>query len=452
MTEVTLVYPYFQPPKDKSIFRFPPLGLGYLAAYLKEHRRSVALVDCTFLSREEALGKVRASNPRIIGVYAMFSMKRHALEMARLLRGDCELLVAGGPLPTTQPGDFLQDFDLAVLGEGEETLLDLLYAWEGAAALSEVRGVAYREGGEVKLSHPRRRVQNLDNLPFPARELFDNDAYKRFYWERHGYTITSMITSRGCPFNCDFCSQPVFGGQFRMRSPGNVVDEVETVLQLGYHRIWFADDCFTLDRSRLIDICNEIIRRGIRVDWECLSRVDTIDRGLAGKMREAGCVRVFFGVESGNDAVLALMNKRVTTAQASEAVTAAKKVGLQVGAFFILGYPGENDETVLDTVRFASALPLDYLSFTLPYPIPGTPLHERVKDRMVDDNGKEPRRLRFAEHTLLYRSSFSEAKLTFALLKGMVQFNLRKYLKTRGYNLVGKPLEKLTDFLFKHLR
>lgn len=451
MTTVTLVYPYFRPFNDKSIFRFPPLGLGYIAAYLKQNNISVDLVDCAFLSQEEALEKVRRSNPKIIGIYTMFSMKDKAIQIAKLLRGNCELLVAGGPLPTLNPEEFLQDFDVVVIREGEETMLKLVREVEKDADLSRVRGIAYREKDKMKLTPPREFIQNLDSIPFPARELFDNQAYKNHFSKKFGYTITSLITSRGCPFNCDFCSQPIFGNKFRTRSPANIVDEIETVYALGYERIWFADDCFTLSRKRLIDICNEIIQRRIRIDWECLSRVDTIDREMTEKMKQAGCVRVFFGIESGNDSVLALMNRLVTTKQAKEAVHATKQSGIQVGAFFILGYPGETDETVLDTVRFASSLPLDYLSFTFPYPIPGTPLYDRVKDKMIVDNWEEPKHLRLIEHKLLYRSSFSEAKLKFAILKATVQFKLKKHLGGT-YKLIVMPFERLTDFVFKLMR
>ncbi len=454
MTTVTLVYPYFRPSNDRSIFRFPPLGLGYIAACLKQHNISVDLVDCTFLSQEEALEKVRRSDPKIIGIYSMFSMKEKAIQMAKLLRGNCELLVAGGPLPTLNAEDFLRDFNVVVIGEGEETMLELVREVEKDADLSRVRGIAYREKGKgkMKLTPPRGLIQNLDSIPFPTRELFDNQAYKNYYSKKFGYTTTSLITSRGCPFNCDFCSRPIFGNQFRTRSAANIVDEIETVLAFGYERIWFADDCFTLNRKRLIDICNEILQRRIKIDWECLSRVDTIDREMTEKMKQAGCVRMFFGIESGNDSVLTLMKKKATTKQAKEAVHATKLSEIQVGAFFIVGYPGETNETVLDTVRFAASLPLDYLSFTLPYPIPGTPLYDRVKDKMILDDWKEPKHLRLIEHKLLYRSSFSEAKLKFAILKAMVQFKLRKHLGDRAYKLIGEPFERLTDLAFKLLR
>jgi len=333
-------------------------------------------------------------------------------------------------------------------------MLELVHAVEDNHDLFDVKGIIFKDKNDGKTVHtpPRRFINSLNDIPFPARDLFDNQAYKNHYFKKFGYTVTSLITSRGCPFNCDFCSRPVFGNQFRTRTAMNVVDEMETVLSFGYDRIWFADDCFTLNRKRLINICGEIVERGLKIDWECLSRVDTIDAEVAHKMKKAGCVRVFFGIESGNDSVLALMNKRATTNQARDAVRTAKSAGIQVGAFFIVGYPGETDETLLDTVRFASSLPLDYLSFTLPYPIPGTPLYERVKTQLIFDDWKEPKRRRLVEHKLLYRASFTEFKLKFAIMKAMVQFRLRKRLGTRLYGFLGKPFQVLTDRVFRFLR
>lgn len=450
MTTVTLVYPYFHPSNDNSIFRFPPLGLGYLAAYLKQHNISVDLVDCTFLSQEEALEKVRRSNPKIIGIQAMFSMKEKALQMAEILRNDCELLVVGGPLATSNPEEFLQCFDVAVVGEGEQTLLELVHAVEYGREISNINGIVFKEKntGKTIATPPRDFHKDLDTIPFPFRELFGNESYKNYYLRNFGYTTTSILTSRGCPFKCDFCSRPIFGNKFRSRTARNIADEVEEVRALGYSRIWFADDCFTLNRKRLMEICNELIARHIVIGWECLSRVDTIDSDVAEKMKEAGCVRVFFGIESGNDSVLAIMKKQVTARQAAEAVRTFKKAGIQVGAFFILGYPGESDKTVLDTVKFASSLPLDYLSFTLPYPIPGTPLFDRVKDRMIMDDWQEPKNLSLIKHKLLFHSPFSETKLKFAIFKGMTQFYLRKYLGNRGYRLIGRPYESLTNAVY----
>jgi len=452
MTTVTLVYPYFHPSNDNSIFRFPPLGLGYIAAFLKSRDVSVELVDCTFMSLPSALEKIRRSHPRIIGIQVMFSMKEKALELAKLLRGDCELLVAGGPLPTSNPEDFLSSFDVVAIGEGEETMLELVQALQDGNGLAKVKGIAFKEKGKTVVNPPRGYIKNLDGIPLPDRDMFDNQTYKSYYSKNFGYTTTSVITSRGCPFQCDFCSRPVFGNGFRSRTPPNIAEEVETVLRLGYERVWFADDCFTISRKRLLNICDELLRRHINIGWECLSRVDTVDLEVAEKMKKAGCVRVFFGIESGNDAILEIMKKQVTIKQARNAVYTCKKAGIQVGAFFILGYPGETDRTILDTVNFASSLPLDYLSFTFPYPIPGTPLFEKVKGTMISEEWKEPDSRRLIKHKLLFHSPFSESKLKFALFKGMTQHYLGKYLGKRIYSLVGKPYTNLTDDIYRILK
>ncbi|MCW4000896.1 MAG: B12-binding domain-containing radical SAM protein [Candidatus Bathyarchaeota archaeon] len=453
--KVVLVYPYFHPARDKSIFRFPPLGLGYIAAALRQRGVEVSLVDCTFLSREEALARVTGEAPQIVGFYCMFSMKKTTLELAAEIRsrlgGSC-LLVVGGPLPSWSPQGFLGVFDVVAVGEGEQTLPELADVVAEGKPLLGVKGLVYRVGDSVVATEPRLFISDLNTLPFPARRLFDNDAYKRYYQRRFGYTTTSMITSRGCPFNCDFCSRPIFGSDIRSRSAANIVDEVEEIASLGYKRVWFADDCFTLNRDHLLAVCGELHRRGVDVGWECLSRVDTLNREVASAMKRSGCVRVFFGIESGNDDVLELMNKRITTSQAKQAVYTAKAAGLGTGAFFIVGYPGETDRTVLDTLRFASSLPLDYLSFTLPYPIPGTPLYERVAGRGVAvEDWEEPRSYRLIRHKLLVDWGFSEGKLKFAIAKAQLQFYGRRYLG-RAYPAVGTPFERVSDFAFRHMR
>jgi len=451
--KVALVYPYFHPANDNSIFRFPPLGLGYIAAALKKRGVEVELVDCTFMQFREAVDRIKRARPQIIGFYSMFSMKKTTLELAQCLKKEGledSLFAVGGPLPSWAPDGFLDIFDVVAVGEGEQTMADLAECVEQRKEFSCVKGLIFHEGNHIVNTGPREFKQDLDSLPTPTRELFNNKAYKKYYLDHFGYSTTSMITSRGCPFSCDFCSRPILGADMRSRSVNNIVDEMEEIAALGYDRVWFADDCFTLNRNHLLDVCREIVRRGVKVGWECLSRVDTMDAEVAEGMKRAGCIGVFFGIESGNDSVLGIMNKHISTAQAEKAVYVAKAAGLKVGAFFIVGYPGESNKTVLDTVRFASGLPLDYLSFTLPYPIPGTPLYERVKDNGVSiEDWEEPKNYRLIRHKLLYTSGFSEGKLKFAIGKAQVQFYGRRYLGKRGYGMLGWPFERLTDFAFE---
>jgi len=454
MTDVTLVYPYFHPRVDTSIFRFPPLGLGYIAAYLKQNGISVEIVDCTFLTQKQALKKIIDSNPKIIGIQSMYSMRKKSLELARILKGHCELLVAGGALPTTEPETFLDDFDVVVMGEGEETILEIVNQFKNGGSFFQTRGIAFKnkDTGQVKRTPSRGLMSDIDRLPPPSRELFENDSYQQYYSGKFGYKTTAIMTSRGCPFECDFCSRPIFGNDFRARSASKVADEVEEAISLGYNRIWFADDCFTLNRTRLIEVCNEIINRKLKIGWECLSRVDTLDSETADKMKQAGCVRMFFGIESGNDSILKIMNKQITTKQAYIATQICKKHGIKAGAFFILGYPGENAKTILNTVKFAASLPLDYLSFTLPYPIPGTPLFERLNGKLVSNEWEEPKNIQMVKHKLLFYSQVSELKIKFAIVKGMIQFYIRKYLGEQSYRIMGKPIEIVTDTIYNKMR
>jgi anaerobic magnesium-protoporphyrin IX monomethyl ester cyclase len=452
--KVALVYPFFHPANDNSIFRFPPLGLGYIAAALEQQDVEVELVDCTFQTREQAVARVVNAHPDVVGFYCMFSMKKTTLELARTLRPQLDpgcLFIVGGPLPSWAPESFLGVFDVVAVGEGEQTMTELVQCLTENKPFLDVKGLVYQDGDRFVHTPPRAFVSDLDSLSFPTRSRFDNDAYKNYYRKNFHYTTTSMITSRGCPFSCDFCSRPIFGADMRVRSVGNIVDEVAQIADLGYDRVWFADDCFTLNNKHLTAVCDEMAHRRLDVGWECLSRVDTMDAEVAAAMKRSGCIRVFFGIESGNDSVLGIMNKRITTEQAKRAVSTAKAAGLKVGAFFIVGYPGESDKTVLDTIRFASKLPLDYLSFTLPYPIPGTPLYERVKgDGVSIDDWEEPKNYHLIRHKLLYASGFSEGKLKFAIMKAQAQFYGRRILGG-GYRLVGEPFEGVTDYAFRHM-
>lgn len=454
MTDVTLVYPYFHPRVDTSIFRFPPLGLGYIAAYLRQNGISVEIVDCTFLNQEQALKKIIDSNPKIIGIQSMYSMRKKSLELAKTLRGHCKLLVAGGALPTTEPKTFLNDFDIVVIGEGEQTMLEIAKEYKNEDTLFQIKGVAYKDEktGQVKSTPSRGLITDIDELPPPSRELFENCYYQKYYAGKFGYKTTAIMSSRGCIFECDFCSRPIFGNNFRARSASKVTDEVEEAISLGYNRIWFADDCFTLNRKRLLEICDEILNRGLNIEWECLSRVDTLDSETAEKMKQAGCVRMFFGIESGNDSILKIMNKQITTKQAYIATQICKKQGIKAGAFFILGYPGENAKTILNTVKFASSLPLDYLSFTLPYPIPGTPLFERLNGKLVSDEWEEPKNVQMVKHKLLFDSKVSELKIKFAVVKGMIQFYIRKYFGEQGRRIMGRPIEIVTDAIYNKMK
>ncbi|HME50740.1 MAG TPA: radical SAM protein [Candidatus Lokiarchaeia archaeon] len=443
MTDVVLVYPYFNEERDKSIFRYPPLGLGYIASSLRSAGYSVALVDCTFSIMENAMRRIRSLHPRVLGVYSMVTMNHHAIAIAQALKNEVELLVAGGPLPSLVPDTFLDTFDVVVVGEGERTIIDLLNRHFNHQPWQDVPGIAYRAPhNEIAWTTPRPQIENLDDLPFPARDLFPHDHYKWYWNTYHGYTATSMISTRGCPYNCDFCSNPVFGVSYRERSAQNVVDEMVKIHEIGYDRIFFQDDCFTLNPRRTMELCKLLIDNKLDLEWMCLSRADHLGKELASIMARAGCRRVFFGIESGNPRMLKVIGKKIILPDARRAVVAAKLAGMETGAFFILGYPGDNNESLLDTIRFSSSLPLDYLSYSFPYPIPGTGLYERVKNKITVPEWRKQRN-KAGRHDLLFQSDFSARKLRFAQFKGYVQH----WLRSRGKIgiITSQAFERLTD-------
>jgi len=455
MTAVLLIYPFFIPRRDRSVFRFPPLGISYLAAALEQAGHAVTLLDCTFLERQAALERAQSARAEVVGIYCMVTMLEDSLWFARALRPQTRLLVAGGPLPTCEPGPFLEAFDVVVRGEGEQTLLDLLEALRQGTDWVAVPGLAYpqKSGGPgetgVAYTPERTFLKNLDQLPFPARRWLPNDQYIQYTRKKYGYSITTVMSTRGCPFRCEFCSNVVFGGSYRERSPANVVDEIEEALGLGYERISFADDVFTMKKERVARVCEEILRRGLRFKWECLGRVDSLDAPTAQIMKQAGCTRLYFGIESADEKVLELMNKQITVEGAQRAVEIARQAGLEAGAFFILFYPGDTNESVLRTLRFATSLPLDYLGLSMPYPLPGTKLFDRVRERINRD--WRPEQSPFGSHVLIFDSGFSEAKMWFGLFKGQIQFRIRKGLGALApFILV--PFEKLTDLLFRLMK
>ena len=450
MVDLLLIYPYFN--DDYSILKFPPLGLGYIASYLKNRGYTVDILDATFMREREVLSKALDRNPTIIGIYCMWGMQEFAFRLAEKLRENCELRITGGPLPTYYPKGFLDNFDVVVIGEGERTVLEILKTHLKGDGLSKVRGIAYKDDTSKSMikTPSREQIQDLNALPFPSRELFDHEGYKSYFEKHHGYTITSMITSRGCPFECDFCSRPVFGRSCRNRSPDNIVNEIEDILSYGYDRIWFSDDIFPVSRKMGMSFFREIKERKLDISWECLCRADIMDKELAEKMKETGCCRVFFGLESGNNAVLKKMNKHLTIDQSKKAVETVNEVGIKAGAFFIIGYPGETDKTMLDTIKFASSLSLDYLSFTVPYPLPGTGLYEKVKDRMKDVKIEKPK-YHAIKHKFVYESEFSLNKLRFGIIKAKLQKEINKHLDP-NQKWLRKPFEYVTDKVFRFMK
>ena len=410
MPKVALVYPYFRT-RSANEMLFPPLGAATLASQLRLLGVETRIFDCTFETFEDVQSKLIAYGPDIVGIYTMVTLSRNTFRIAEMVRARLPdtLLVSGGPLPTLYPEHFCNVFEVVFRGEVDlsfprfcKDYLDLRETPHGLKKLhlENYDGLFIRQSG-LQVENPivHYPEPQLESFPLPYRGDFDHSAYQAVWSGQDGSKTTSILITLGCPFCCDFCSRPVFGRLFRRRNLDRVMEEIDQIRQLGYDHLWIADDNFTLDLAYLREFCRRMT--GQKMGWSCLSRVSKIDDQITQMMKAAGCQRVYLGLETGNDQTLKLMKKQASLEEGRKAVHLFHEAGIEVAAFFIVGYPGETIPAIEDTFRYALELPLDAISFNVPFPLPGSQLFERVSqlDKNMDWNTEN-------EITFVYDSGF----------------------------------------------
>ena len=443
---VVLIYPYFYQvdPVEKL---FQPLGIAYLASQLKVLDLKTDIVDCTFSTFDEAVETIVLMNPAIIGISIMISFSRSAFQLLEALKYKLpeSLFVCGGPLPTLYPEHFSKDFDIVFRGEGDlifpsfcRDYLESLEDSPGQKAYSlleksntkfindinpgDYPGIYMTRTGKIyssEIIHHSEEI--LQGLPVPYRQGKHNELYQEFWGRTQDVKPAMIMITRGCPFNCDFCSKPVWGNIFRKPSLDKIFQEIEEIIALGYDQLWIADDSFTLDPEFLVSFCTEKIRRNIQISWTCLSRTNGLDEEIVSLMKKAGCVKAYFGLETGSNEVLALMNKNTSVENGIKAVHLFKSIGIGTGGFFIVGYPGETEETIKMTFDLALSLPLDEIFFNIPLPLPGSGLFDRVIGMDTEQDWSKASETRF-----VYESDFNEDWLRDQIEATMREFNRRK--------------------------
>jgi len=358
----------------------PPLGLLYVAGYLLRHRHhDVEVLDAQVdaLTYPALREQIALRRPDVVGITAMTFTLIDVIETARLVKAinPSTVVVLGGPHVHLFPDETLAlpEADYLVLGEGEAAFAELLDRLGDAQGLAQVAGIAFRANGAIVKTAARPLQDDLDALPFPARELTPYAKYSSVIARRA--PITTMFTSRGCPYQCIFCDRPHLGKRFRARSAANVVDEMEQCVALGIREFLVYDDTFTIQRQRVLDVCDEIIRRKLDIGWDVRARVNTVDEEMLRRMRQAHCERVHYGVEAGTDRVLKVLQKGITLEQAEQAFRWSKQAGISTLAYFMVGAPTETREDVLQTIEFAKKLAPDFVHITIVTPFPGTQLY-----------------------------------------------------------------------------
>jgi anaerobic magnesium-protoporphyrin IX monomethyl ester cyclase len=375
-----------QPPTRSTIKALtgatsPPLGLAYIASKLEAEGHEVRIVDSLAMGYDLAdlEGELRAFEPELVGVTATTPMIYDAYGVARLAKGvnpDCTVAV-GGPHASFTAAETLSEcgsIDVVVRGEGELTMAELASGEE----LSRIRGIAYRDDGRIRQTADRELVRDLDDLPPPAYHLL---PMRRYRFRDVGFA--TMITSRGCPFGCIFCSSSkLMGKSWRGRSPEDVVEEMRLLSEgYGIREIEILDDTFTLNRRRAREICELIRRERLDVSWSCSSRVDTIDEATAREMRAAGCHSIYLGVESASQRSLNFLRKGISLAAARRALEMLRRLNFNTVASFIIGIPGETVKAIERTISFAKRLNPTFAQFSLLTPYPGTELYEYAREK-----------------------------------------------------------------------
>ncbi|MDQ4076790.1 MAG: B12-binding domain-containing radical SAM protein [Chloroflexota bacterium] len=417
-------YLRFDPKLWAAMQPYPPLGTLYAASYLRERGYNVGLFDAMLAESEaeweQALERER---PHVAVIYednfnylskmCLLRMREAAYTMIDMARQrGCTVIVCGSDATDHAESYLAQGADFVLLGEGEETLGELMDRLVGRTSvhLSEISGLAYRETASDSsyqpVRNPRRRdIKNPDALPFPAWDLVDVERYKALWYERHGYYSMNMVTTRGCPYHCNWCAKPIWGQRYNVRSPENVVAELKW-LKERYQpdHIWFADDIVGLKPGWWPRFAHLVEQESVQIPFKCLSRVDLLLRDDdIPALKRAGCEIVWVGAESGSQKILNAMEKGTKVEQIYEAARRLREVGVKVGFFLQFGYPGETREDIEQTLQMVRECEPDDIGMSVSYPLPGTTFHERVKDQLgTKQNWKDS-----SDLAMLYEGPFT---------------------------------------------
>lgn len=422
MADVLLINPKNVFDKERSRFRlrtafalYPPLGILYLASILKKSGISVKVVDSIAMDHSLADIKkiIKYNSPKVVGITATTPQVRGALQLATLIKQHQPNIVVGiGGAHVTADKHFIEKFkafDFSVVGEGESIFHELVNK-----AL---------KGKKIKGIYNGAMIKDINTIPFPPRELLDKGKY---FIEPYGSSIATIHTTRGCPFNCVFCSKPITCRTTRFRTPKNVIDEIiECIEQDRVKMILFTDDTFTLDRRRTINICRRIISRGIKIDWSCETRASLVDEPLIKIMKKAGCKEIAFGVETGNEKLrIEVIRKGVTDQELITAFDLCRQYGIKTSAFCMLGFPGETKADMYKTLDLSLRLKPDIFGLHLTTLMPGADIYNiALKEKKIKSDIWD----KYARGSVRRQPIYVPDKLTLKELKRIQKEIYQKY-------------------------
>jgi len=389
--DIVLAHAWFldNDPHEKQVMKpYPPLGLLSVTAYLEQQNFEVTVFDSTFSTLSDYETLLKTHHPPVVGLYVTLMTKPTALKMIKLAKQYGAWVVLGGPEPPYYAEQYLNHgADIVVVGEGELTLTELLPVLKNKnrVALHGIDGIVFCEGDHLIHTPPRAQIPDLDVLPMPAYDAIALQDYVDAWRSHHGVGSLSVVTARGCPYTCTWCSHSVFGESHRRRDPILVADEVEHLIKT-YHpdQLWYVDDVFTLNHRWLKTYAAELKRRDLYIPFECISRADRLNDEIIDLLATMGCSRLWIGSESGSQTVLDLMQRK-TNVQAVQTMTHKLQAqGIETGMFIMMGYEGETHADLAATVDHLKIANPDIFLTTVAYPIKGTRYYAQVQDRIVE--------------------------------------------------------------------
>lgn len=462
--DILLTHGFFlqnDPVEQKIMKPYPPLGLLYLTAFLKVKGFHPRVFDSTFASLQDYVALLERERPTIVGLYANMMTRTTVVHMMRLARRYGAVVVVGGPDPPNYPENYLDHgADVVVFGEGEATLAELIpeVLKAGPNRLRSVAGIAYRdEEGRILHTAARPFLPDLDTLPFPDRHAVPLQRYLDAWKVHHGHSSVSLITARGCPYSCTWCSHSVYGKSLRKRSPENVVDEVTRIVeQFCPDMLWYADDVFNIQPRWLVRYAELLKRRGLNLPFECICRADRLQEDLIVLLKDMGCFRLWIGSESGSQRLLDRMKRGVRVEQVQQMTRLARRYGIETGMFLMWGYEDETEEDIALTIEHVKRALPDLVLTTVSYPIKGTEYYYRletqgaiVKPAQWENSSDRDYRVRGRPGKRYYRSvnRWLYGELALARASGNGHSPMVR-LKAHAQRLVGK----LGMRLFVHQR
>lgn len=397
--------------KERQIMKpYPPLGLLYVSGYLLSKGIANEVFDSTFYSQAQQLDFILGKKPEVIAIYTNLMTKIEVVRLIGILKTDqygFPKIILGGPDVTYNVENYLNaGADFLVIGEGEETTCELYSAIQNHTDFNSIDGIAFRKNGTIIQTAARTKFRELDELPLPNRDAIPNEKYLQTWKQNHGESSMTISTQRGCPYTCKWCSTAVYGQSYRRRPAHQVAAEMK-MLKEKYNpdAIWFVDDVFTISHKWLTTFHEEVIKQKAQIRFECITRAERLNEEILQLLKEAGCFRIWIGAESGSQKIIDRMDRRVDVNHVKKMIQQTNALGIETGTFIMVGYPGETEADIDQTIQYLKEANPSQYTITVAYPIKGTSLYAEIEnditvqpnwqtstDRQIDFKRNYPRK------------------------------------------------------------